>query len=65
MSARVEKILMERDEVSKAEAKGMIADFKRELWLLAGEDSSFAIFGADDLLMEQLGLEPDYLEDLI
>lgn len=52
MSARVKKILMERDGLTADEAQQLIDDTVAELLDYTN-------------IMDNLGLEPDYLEDLL
>lgn len=59
MSARVKKILMERDGLTADEAQQLIDDTVAELLDCTN------ILEADEILMDNLGLEPDYLEDLL
>ena len=56
---RVIKILMERDGISEAEATKLVEDTKDEI--LSCEDA----FEADDILATNLGLEPDYIMDIL
>lgn len=59
MRARVKKILMERDGLTADEAQQLIANTLAELLDCTN------ILEADEILMDNLGLEPDYLEDLL
>lgn len=59
MSVRVKKILMERDGLTADEAQQLIDDAVAELLDCTN------ILEADEILMDNLGLEPDYLEDLL
>lgn len=59
MSARVKKILMERDGLTADEAQQLMADTLAELLDCTN------ILEADEILMDNLGLGPDYLEDLL
>ena len=56
----LKKVLMERDEITGEEADEQISNAYDELMerIGNGEDGS-------DFMMEEFGLEPDYLEDLI
>lgn len=56
---RIINILMERDGLSRKEAISLIEQTKD--MILETED----IWDADAVLMEQLGLEPDYIADLL
>lgn len=56
---RIINILMQRDGLSREEAISLIEQTKD--MILETED----IWNADAVLMEQLGLEPDYMVDLL
>ena len=56
---RVVKILMERDGMSQEEAEELVEDTAAEL---AECDS---IIDADDIIACNLGLEPDYIMDIL
>lgn len=56
---RIINILMERDGLPREEAISLIEQTKE--MILETED----IWNADAVLMEQLGLEPDYMADLL
>lgn len=55
---KVIKILMERDGMSRSDAKELV-DETRELLLSAD------IWEADEIMADQLGLEPDYIMDIL
>lgn len=55
---QIEKILMERDNMSLSAAKDLV-DETRELILESDP------WEADDIIADMLGLEPDYIMDLI
>ena len=57
MISKVLKILQERDGMSIEDAKDLI-DETREMILQEPED-------AEQIMAEQLGLEPDYLFDIL
>ncbi len=59
---KVVKILMERDRLSEADAKREVQNFIDDATdlLMEGDHE-----GVEELLMDNLGLEPDYLEDLL
>lgn len=59
---RVIEILMRRDGVTKEEAKSLIEDTRSELYD-AMEGTS--LIDVDEIIMNNLGLEPDYLLDII
>jgi hypothetical protein len=50
------KILMERDGISEEEARTLIKETRDEIMMLDDPCK------ADEVFMEYLGLEPDYLE---
>lgn len=52
------EILMERDGISRQEAEELI-DETRDLLL------SSDVWEADDIMADQLGLEPDYIMDIL
>jgi len=56
---RVVEILMKRDDMSQQEAEELVSETADEL--LAGD----SIFDADDIIMSNLGLEPDYIFDIL
>ena len=56
MIGKIEKILIERDGLSIADASDTVKSMQMRVW-----------FGADpeDVLMDEVGLEPDYVLELI
>lgn len=58
----IKRILMERDEMTEAEAEELIADVREEL-VFAMEINDFAY--AEDIMYGDLGLEMDYIFQLI
>lgn len=56
---RIIKILMERDGMSEQEARDLFKETRDEILML--DDP----FEAEDIMSEYLGLEPDYIEDLL
>lgn len=56
---RVVKILMKRDGLSKKEATKLVEDTRDELLECTSMDD------ADEIIMNNLGLEPDYIFDII
>lgn len=52
------EILMKRDGLTKEEAKDLISETREEIM-------SNDPFEADDILMSNLGLEPDYLFEIL
>lgn len=57
MKYKIKETLMRRDKISEAEADRMIKE-ARERVIEDGEDP-------EEVLLEEFGLEPDYLEDLL
>ena len=59
---RIVKILMKRDNLSKEEAISIMKETAEEInEAIDNEDFDLA----EDILMDNLGLEPDYLEDIL
>lgn len=56
---KVVKILMDRDGMSKKEATKLVEDTRDELL------ECTSLTDADDIIMNNLGLEPDYIFDII
>jgi hypothetical protein len=56
---RVVEILMERDGISEEEARTLVRETRDELIMLDNP------FEADEIIEDYLGLEPDYLEDIL
>ena len=56
---KIIKILMERDGMSEQEARDLFKETRDEILML--DDP----FEAEDIMSEYLGLEPDYIEDLL
>lgn len=56
---RVIKILMERDGISEEEARALVKETRDELIMIDNP------FEADDIIADYLGLEPDYIEDIL
>lgn len=55
---RVVKILMDRDGITRKEAEELIEETREEI--LANDS-----FYADDIILNNLGLEPDYIMDIL
>ena len=53
------KILMERDGISEEEARALVKETRDEIMMLDNP------LEADDVLLDYLGLESDYLEDVL
>ena len=56
---KIVKILMERDGIDEEEARSLIKETRDEIMMLDNP------FEADTVLMEYLGLEPDYMFDIL
>jgi len=56
---RVVEILMNRDDMSQDHTERLIRETRDEIMMLDNP------LEADDVLMDYLGLEPDYLEDVL
>jgi hypothetical protein len=63
MSARIKKILMKRDGISEQEAEELIAETADSIEAVVMEGGSLC--EAEDIVMDDLGLEPDYMEDFL
>ena len=57
---RVTKILMERDNITREEAEERIADVREQL-----RDCNYNPIECEDILANYLGLEVDYLFDIL
>lgn len=55
---RVVKILMDRDGITRKEAEELIEETRDEI---LANDSSYV----DDIILNNLGLEPDYIMDIL
>lgn len=56
---KIIKILMQRDGISEEEARALIKETRDEIMMLDNP------LEADNILMEYLGLEPDYIFDIL
>lgn len=56
---RVIEILMRRDDLAQQEAEDRVVEVQQMM-----EDCGYNPEECDDILMEYLGLEPDYLMDI-
>ena len=59
---RIVKILMQRDEMSKEEAQELLQE-TRDAMMAAIDAGDF--FEVEDIMADYLGLEPDYIFDII
>ena len=58
---RVVKILMERDGDTQEIAEARVRECRDELMMLDFDE----LMDYDDIIYEYLGLEPDYLDDIL
>jgi len=58
--SELKKVLMRRDGLTSAEADKRISEVSERIG--SGE---IGIFEMDDIMMEEFGLEPDYIMDLL
>ena len=56
---KIVKILIQRDGISEEEARALIKETRDEIMMLDNP------LEADNVLMEYLGLEPDYMFDIL
>ena len=59
---RIVGILMERDGLSATEAKRIVQDVRDEIYA-ATENGNYS--EAEDIMMNELGLEMDYIMDIL
>lgn len=55
---KIVEILMERDGMSQDEAQSLVDETRDVIWNLGS-------FDVDDIVADMLGLEPDYILDLL
>ena len=60
---RIQHILMARDGYTLKEAEDIESSFVKELSIMVARGASFD--SACEYIMDELGLEPDYIEDLL
>lgn len=58
---RVVKILMDRDNIDQENAEALVRETRDEILSLEEDD----IFEIDDIILDYLGLEPDYVFDIL
>lgn len=58
----IKQVLMERDKISSEEADDIINDLKERVREIA-EDGCYSQL--EDFMMEEVGLEPDYLDEIM
>lgn len=59
----IKKVLMDRDGLSDKEAQEQVDSLKQECMRIATEGGS--LMELEDLLIDEVGLEPDYLDELL
>lgn len=62
MMNRVIKILMDRDDLTEQEAKERVNEVRDMMYECMESGDSF---GAEEILMDELMLEPDYIFDIL
>lgn len=63
MLKEIVEILMRRDEISKEEAIARVKECRRRLQEEAVESGDYEL--AEEIIAEELGLEPDYMIALL
>ncbi len=58
---RVVKILMDRDNIDQENAEALVRETRDEILSLEEDD----VFEIDDIILDYLGLEPDYVFDIL
>ena len=58
---RVVKILMDRDNIDQENAEALVRETRDEI--LSLDEAN--VFEADEIIYEYLGLEPDYIFDIL
>ena len=58
---RVVKILMHRDNIDQENAEALVRETRDEILSLDEDD----VFEIDDIILDYLGLEPDYVFDIL
>lgn len=56
------EIIMRRDGISRLEAENLVEECREELWNAAARGNYQE---CEDIVASYLGLEPDYLDDLL
>jgi len=59
----IKVVIMKRDGLSSEEADEMIAEARAELMMLIDDNGTY--MEACDVVEQNFGLEPDYLEELL
>ena len=60
---RVVKILMERDGLTEAEAKAQVREAREEMYEAIAD--GYGTEDVEDIFSDYLGLEPDYIFDVL
>lgn len=58
---KVVKILMDRDNIDQENAEALVRETRDEILSLEEDD----VFEIDDIILDYLGLEPDYVFDIL
>ena len=58
---RVVKILMDRDKIDQENAEALVRETRDEILSLDEDD----VFEIDDIILDYLGLEPDYIFNIL
>jgi len=58
--SEITDVLVKRDGISRKEAEAQVEDIRERIF--SGEIDALEI---DDVMLDELGLEPDYIEDLL
>ena len=58
---RVVKILIDRDNIDQENAEALVRETRDEILSLDEDD----VFEIDDIILDYLGLEPDYVFDIL
>lgn len=58
---RAVKILMDRDNIDQENAEALVRETRDEILSLDEDD----VFEIDDIILDYLGLEPDYVFDIL
>lgn len=62
MNNNLVELLMRRDHISREEATGMLFTCREDINRAVEEGNYYEV---DDIIMDDLGLEPDYLYDIL
>ena len=59
---RIEKILMDRDGLSKREARERVEECREAVFAALDDGDDWEV---DDIMLDYLGLEPDYIDEIL